>query len=119
MIFLLRKFTLSSPPTALTNIYHYCTILQVWLIESIICYFLGGYFVKGPASPWRALSLVTIISLNLAVSTLVGVWVGNKLDRYFSTSPWLMIVGVLLGIGAGLVTIIPIVKKFLGDQADD
>lgn len=75
--------------------------------------------MKGPASPWRALSLVTIISFNLAVSTLVGVWVGNKLDRYFNISPWLMIIGVFLGIGAGLVTIIPIVKKFLGDQADD
>jgi ATP synthase protein I len=75
--------------------------------------------VKGPESPWKALSLVSIIGADLAVCTLIGVWIGNKLDMYFTTAPWLMIVGVLLGIGAGMMTIIPIVKRFLGDQSDE
>lgn len=75
--------------------------------------------MKGSESPWKALSLVSIIGVNLAVSTLVGVWIGKKLDIYFDTVPWLMVGGLLLGLGIGFMSILPIIKRFLGDQADD
>jgi ATP synthase protein I len=75
--------------------------------------------VKGPASPWKALSLVGLIGTDLAVCTLIGVWIGQKVDMYFDTAPWWMIVFLFLGIGTGLVTIVPMIKRFLGDQADD
>lgn len=75
--------------------------------------------MKGSESPWKALSLVSIIGVNLAVSTLVGVWIGKKLDMYFDTVPWLMVGGLLLGLGIGFMSILPIIKRFLGDQADD
>lgn len=75
--------------------------------------------MKGSESPWKALSLVSIIGVNLAVSTLVGVWIGKKLDMYFDTVPWLMVGGLLLGLGIGFMSIFPIIKRFLGDQADD
>jgi ATP synthase protein I len=75
--------------------------------------------VKGPVSPWKALSLVSIIGVNIAVSTLAGVWIGNKVDMYFNTSPWWMIGCLFLGMGSGFMSIIPIIKRFLGDQTDD
>lgn len=75
--------------------------------------------MKGSESPWKALSLVSIIGVNLAVSTLVGVWIGKKLDMYFDTVPWLMVGGLLIGLGIGFMSIFPIIKRFLGDQADD
>lgn len=75
--------------------------------------------MKGPASPWKALSLVSIIGVDLAVCTTIGVWVGRKVDMYFDTAPWLMIVGLFLGMGAGVLSIIVIIKRFLGDQADE
>lgn len=75
--------------------------------------------MKGPESPWRALSLVSLIGADLAVCTLIGVWIGQKVDMHFDTAPWWMVVGLFLGIGTGLVTIVPIIKRFLGDQDDD
>jgi ATP synthase protein I len=71
--------------------------------------------VKGSDSPWKALSLVSIIGVNLAVGTLVGIWIGKRMDMYFDTVPWLMVGGLLLGLGAGFMSIFPIIKRFLGD----
>lgn len=75
--------------------------------------------MKGTNSPWKALSLVSIIGVNLAVGTLVGVWIGKHMDTYFGTAPWCMVGGLFLGIGVGFMSIFPIIKRFLGDQADD
>jgi ATP synthase protein I len=75
--------------------------------------------VKGPESPWKALSLVGLIGADLAGCTVAGVWIGQKMDMYFDTDPWWMVVGLLIGLVSGLVTIIPIIKRFLGDQAND
>jgi ATP synthase protein I len=66
-------------------------------------------------SPWKALSLVSIIGLDLAVSTLISVWLGNKVDHYLGTSPWFVIIGIFIGITFGILMIIPIIKKFLGE----
>jgi ATP synthase protein I len=68
-----------------------------------------------PDSPWKALSLVSLIGADLAICTVGGVWLGRKADLYFGTPPWFMIIGLLLGIVIGVLTIIPIVKKHLGE----
>lgn len=69
----------------------------------------------GPANPWKALSIVTLIGIDLAVCTLLGFWLGQKVDAWLETSPLWMIVGVFLGLAAGVFSIIPVVKKYLGD----
>jgi F0F1-type ATP synthase assembly protein I len=43
--------------------------------------------------------LLTIPAL-LIVSPLVGAWIGGWLDRRLKTSPWLLIVGLVLGFAA-------------------
>lgn len=68
-----------------------------------------------PHSPWKALSLVTIISIDLAVCTIIGYWLGHKLDMWSGLSPWGTIAGVFLGLTAGVLSIIPVIKKYLGD----
>ncbi|MDN5325464.1 MAG: synthase protein [Moorella sp. (in: firmicutes)] len=43
--------------------------------------------------------------ITLAAGTLLGFYGGNWLDRRLGTSPWLMLAGALLGIGAGFYSI--------------
>lgn len=72
---------------------------------------MGGERVA--SSPWRALSVASLIGLDLAVCTVIGYWLGKGADRWLGTDPILMIVGLLMGLAAGLTTILPIVRKFL------
>lgn len=69
-----------------------------------------------PESPWKALSLVSIIGIDLAVCTMIGYWLGNKLDNWSGLSPWGSISGVFIGLTAGVLSIIPVIKKYLGEQ---
>jgi ATP synthase protein I len=41
----------------------------------------------------------------LVISTVLGLWGGYVLDRWLDTSPWLMLVGLLLGIASGFVNL--------------
>lgn len=71
--------------------------------------------LANPQSPWKAISLVSVIGMDLAVGTLIGVWLGRKLDNYFGSAPWGTVGGVFLGMALGVLISIPIIKKFLGD----
>jgi ATP synthase protein I len=44
--------------------------------------------------------------IQLATSVVVMFFLGRWLDDRFGTSPWLMIVGTFLGLGAGLFSFI-------------
>lgn len=55
-----------------------------------------------PQDPFRnGLSLAARIGVELAVTIVVGALLGYGLDRWFSTRPWLMLVGMVLGTIAG------------------
>jgi len=70
------------------------------------------------ANPWKAVALVGMISADLAVSVLVGVWAGNWLDRKFGSAPLFLILGLFLGLGAGILLVLRAIKQFNGDDAD-
>jgi F0F1-type ATP synthase assembly protein I len=48
-----------------------------------------------------ALGLASGIGLQLAVTVLVGLGLGYLADRAFHTSPWFLLVGLLLGVVGG------------------
>ncbi len=50
----------------------------------------------------RAFALVTSIGIQLAASIVLGFYGGRFLDHWLGTDPWLMVVGLLLGIAAGI-----------------
>ena len=53
----------------------------------------------------RSAGLLLAIPTLLIVAPLVGFFLGNWLDRRFGTSPWLMLVGLVLGfVAAGRET---------------
>ncbi len=53
-------------------------------------------------------ALVTEMCLSIAA----GVVGGYYADRYLETSPWLIIVGMIAGVGAGVHNLIRIVRKY-------
>jgi ATP synthase protein I len=53
----------------------------------------------------RQLGTLSGVGLTLVISTVLGFWGGYALDRWLGTAPWLMLVGLLLGIAAGFVNL--------------
>ncbi len=58
-----------------------------------------------------ALGLASGIGLQLAGSVLVGLGLGFLVDKLFHTSPWFLLAGLLLGIGAGGYSVVRMVMK--------
>lgn len=72
--------------------------------------------MANPQSPWRAVSLVSVIGTNFAVGTVLGVWLGKKVDSYLNVAPWGMIGGLFMGMAVGVLISVPIIKKVLGES---
>jgi len=70
----------------------------------------------GPQDVWRAAAIVGVIGLDLAVFFLLGGALGRWLDRMFHTAPLFLITGILLGLAGWMLTLVPIVKKLVGDE---
>jgi ATP synthase protein I len=85
-------------------------------------FIMGLVGVKGMSNqdqnqnPWRAFALVGAIGVELAISVMLGVWLGNWLDERFHTAPLFLILGIFLGLGVGIFAIIQLIKKYTGDQ---
>jgi ATP synthase protein I len=45
------------------------------------------------------------VGLTLVIATVLGLWGGYVLDRWLGSSPWLTLVGRLLGIASGFVNL--------------
>ena len=56
---------------------------------------------RGRGSRPPRLSTVAGGGLEFAVAILLGVFAGQWLDRRWGTSPWLVVIGAMLGAGAG------------------
>jgi len=59
---------------------------------------------EGPL-PASGLGVAMRIGLELVVATMVGTGLGWLGDRYLGTSPWLMLVGVVIGVAAGFLNV--------------
>ena len=64
----------------------------------------------------RALALVTQLSFSMLIPIVLCLFIGIRLDRYFDTSPVLMLVFILLGIGAGFRSVYMITRPFFKDK---
>ncbi|ATY86247.1 hypothetical protein CVV65_16010 [Kyrpidia spormannii] len=68
---------------------------------------------------WRAFALVSGIGVELAAAVLAGVYLGRWLDRLWGTSPWMLLVGVLLGLAAGILGVVHLVQTVMGGTSRD
>ena len=62
--------------------------------------------MPGGPSPWRQVGMLAGLGLTLAVATAIGVGLGVLADRWLSSSPWGLILGLLLGVTAGFVQVL-------------
>jgi ATP synthase protein I len=49
----------------------------------------------------RMLGVLSTVGLVMVFATVIGLFVGLKLDKWFGTSPWLTALFLLLGLIAG------------------
>jgi ATP synthase protein I len=66
---------------------------------------------SGEPGTWKALGELSSIGLTLVAATVIGLVAGYWADRWLGTSPWLMLIGLGLGIAAGFVNLFRSVKR--------
>ncbi|NTU42487.1 MAG: AtpZ/AtpI family protein [Nitrospirales bacterium] len=54
------------------------------------------------------------VGIYLVLATVVGFGMGYGLDRLLGTSPWLTIIFFIMGLVAGFLELVRVVKKQLG-----
>ncbi len=63
---------------------------------------------------WRA----SLVGIHLVAATFVGFAIGHYLDKFLGTRPWLTLIFLFLGIGAGFREIFKY-AKFGGNKKND
>jgi F0F1-type ATP synthase assembly protein I len=66
-----------------------------------------------PGRGFGYLVLFSEIGVSLLVTTLIGVLVGYQIDERLGTLPVFLIVGFLVGAGAGTLMIARLINRFL------
>ncbi len=56
-----------------------------------------------------AFGIYGALGFQLVAAILVGVFGGQWLDKKFGTDPWLMMLGLFLGVGAGFYNLFRVV----------
>jgi len=66
-----------------------------------------------PKKPWRTIVIVNAIGIDFVVCVLAGYYIGAYIQRITGQVLWL-VAFLLLGIGAGIWTVILIIMRYLG-----
>jgi ATP synthase protein I len=72
----------------------------------------------GEKSTWNALAELSSIGIAMVLATVIGLVGGLFADRWLGTTPWLLLVGLGLGIAAGFVMFFRSVRK-AGREIDE
>lgn len=64
----------------------------------------------GGKGTWKALGDLSSIGIALVLSTVIGLAGGYYADRWLGTTPWLTLIGLILGIVAGFVNLFRSIK---------
>ena len=64
-----------------------------------------------PNDMFKALAVVSQIGITIVVCVAIGLLLGTLLDRWLGTSPWLLIIFILIGIGTAIRSIVDFAKR--------
>lgn len=77
-------------------------------------------FIMNKSNAFRqGLSIAFRLGTELTVAVMIGAAIGFALDRYLSTKPWLLAVGVVIGGAAGCLNVYRISKEINIDEDTD
>ncbi|MCM3567209.1 AtpZ/AtpI family protein [Neobacillus mesonae] len=68
--------------------------------------------MKNDHNPFKAMGLMSAILSALAGSVLIGVFGGKWLDQYWGTEPVFLIIGLFVGLGAGIYSMVVSIRHF-------
>ncbi|PLT35871.1 AtpZ/AtpI family protein [Bacillus sp. V5-8f] len=66
--------------------------------------------------PLKAMALMSTILSQLAGSLLVGIFVGRWLDEKLGAAPLFLVVGLLLGLAAGIFSMLRTVRRYFSGE---
>jgi F0F1-type ATP synthase assembly protein I len=73
---------------------------------------------RSKGSSLRSAGMLLAIPTLLIVAPLVGGWIGSWLDRRFKSSPWLLILGLILGFVAAGRETFQIYRRYMAEQEE-
>jgi ATP synthase protein I len=62
-------------------------------------------------STWRALAELSSLGMTMVLATVLGLVAGYYADRWLGTSPWLLLLGLVLGIAASFLSLFRSVRS--------
>jgi ATP synthase protein I len=62
--------------------------------------------------PYKAMALMSAILSQLVGSILVGIFAGRWVDQKWDTEPLFLIIGLLLGLAAGIYAMLRLIQHF-------
>ena len=69
-------------------------------------------------SPFRGYLRYSTIGIEMGLSVFVGLFLGQVLDDFFGTHPWLLLLCLLLGMTAGFRGIFLLLRRMKSDHHD-
>lgn len=66
--------------------------------------------------PFQAMALMSGILSQLVGSILIGIFGGMFLDKKIGTAPLFLIIGLFIGLGAGVYAMIKLINRYFGDE---
>jgi F0F1-type ATP synthase assembly protein I len=67
----------------------------------------------------RAATQLTAIGLEFSGSVIGGLALGYYLDEWLGTEPWLLLVGTFGGLGAAVLRMVQLLKKYAPPRSDE
>ena len=67
---------------------------------------------KGTNAALTAIGVTVTIGTELAVTTVLGFYLGSLLDERLATAPLFLVIGVLLGVAVGILGIVKTLQRF-------
>ncbi|AGT33729.1 membrane protein [Geobacillus genomosp. 3] len=71
---------------------------------------------KKQRHPFQAMALMSAIVSQLVGSILIGIFGGRWVDNKFDTEPIFLIVGLLLGLTAGVYAMLRLIRQYFSEE---